>query len=389
MNELAAMPDTVLVVDDEDAWCRVYSRLLRQAGLVVESAANGAQALDLLGTRHFQVIISDVHMPVYTGLEFLRAIRERDLDIPVILVTGQPDVASASEAVEYGAFRYLTKPVDTAQLLEVVRRACDVHRVTRLRREAWEILGKQGSELGDRASVDGRYELALSTLFLEFQAIVRPGERSVLGYEAFVSSSEPTLQRPEDLFAAAWRLGKVHALGRTVRQRLVEAAERAPKSTLFFVNLHPEELNDNELWSSTGALAGIADRVVLEISERSPLDSVSGLKTRLRRLRGLGFRIALEDVGIGHATLGSFSRVEPEFVKLDSSLTAGIETSARQLSIVNGMVEVCSKSLDISVIAESVETPSERAALTRVGVELFQGHYFARPARELVNPWAE
>ncbi len=195
--------------------------------------------------------------------------RERDLDIPVILVTGQPNIETAVEAVDYGAFRYLRKPVEPALLLETVRRAGDMHRVAKLRREAWELLGKHGSQLGDRASVEARYQVALSTLFLEFQPIVRASDRSLFGYEAFVKSAEPTLQRPEELFDAAWRLGQVHTLGRAIRKCLAEASLAAPPHVLLFLNVHPEELNDNELWSRDGALTSIAGRVVLEISERS------------------------------------------------------------------------------------------------------------------------
>ena len=217
---------TVLVVDDDEGLREYFSKCLRQAGLNVETAADGAQAIEVLATRELQAIVSDINMPVYTGLEFLRAVRERDLDVPVILVTGQPDVETAVEAVEYGAFRYLRKPIEPSLLLETVRRACEMHRLAKLRRDAWELLGKQGAQLGDRASVEARYQVALSSLFLEFQPIVRASERSVFGYEALVRSGEATLQRAEELYDAAWRLGQVHTLGRAIRKCLAEAKTR-------------------------------------------------------------------------------------------------------------------------------------------------------------------
>ena len=388
MSATARQSYAVLVVDDDEGLRNYYCKCLRQAGLNVETAADGAQAIEVLATRELQAIVTDINMPVYTGLEFLRALRERDLDIPVILVTGQPDIETAVEAVEYGAFRYLRKPIEPSLLLETVHRACEMHRVAKLRREAWELLGKHGPQLGDRASVEARYRVALSTLFLEFQPIVRASERSVFGYEALVRSGEPTLQRPEELYDAAWRLGQVHTLGRAIRKCLAEAISSAPEHAVLFLDVHPEELNDNELWSRDGALTPIAARVVLEISERSQLDCVSGLKTRLRRLREMGFRTALDNLGGGDSPLGAFSRVEPDFVKLDRKLVAGIESSERAISIVDGINQICGDTLDILVIADGVETKHEHDALSQIGVSLLQGARFASPQRGFENPWA-
>jgi EAL domain-containing protein (putative c-di-GMP-specific phosphodiesterase class I) len=387
MKDTARPAHAVLVVDDDEALRDYYCKCLRQAGYQVEAAADGGQAVEVLATRTLQAIVSDINMPVYTGLEFLRAVRERDLDIPVILVTGQPDVETAAEAVEYGAFRYLQKPVEPSLLLETVRRACEMHRVSKLRREAWELFGKQGRQLGDRASLEARYQVALSTLFLEFQPIVRPSERHVFGYEAFVRSAEPALQRPEELFDAAWRLGQVHALARATRKCFAEAVTSAPPDALLLLRVHPEELNDNELWSSEGALSPVARRVVLEISERSQLDCVSGLKTRLRRLREMGFRMALDNLGGGDSALGGFSRIEPEFVKLDSSLVKGIHSSERALSIVQGLTAICSDTLDIVVIADGVETGKEQEALSLLGVSVLQGPRFGAPKPGFENPF--
>src|SRR3954470_4034288 len=100
MNDPAKPVHSVLVVDDDEELRDYYGKCLRQAGYDVAAAADGAQAIEVLATRGVHAIVSDINMPVYTGMEFLRAVRERDLDVPVILVTGQPDVDSATEAVE-------------------------------------------------------------------------------------------------------------------------------------------------------------------------------------------------------------------------------------------------------------------------------------------------
>src|SRR5437899_7108338 len=93
----------VLIVDDEPALLRAYTRLLQSAGYVVACAANGSDAVGLLREQRFDVVITDIAMQGMDGIQLLRAVREHDLDLPVILMTGTPAVNTAIKAVELGA----------------------------------------------------------------------------------------------------------------------------------------------------------------------------------------------------------------------------------------------------------------------------------------------
>ena len=117
----------VLLVDDEEAILRDYGRLLRSHGFSVDTASDGPSALERLADAAYDVILSDVSMVGMTGLEFLRAVRARDLDTPVILMTGLPDIDSAVQAIEYGAFRYLLKPTATEVLIQVLEKGANLH----------------------------------------------------------------------------------------------------------------------------------------------------------------------------------------------------------------------------------------------------------------------
>ena len=126
-------PDTaikrrILIVDDDHAIVRVFANTLKTANYEVVCANDGTQATTLLDAGAFDVIISDISMPGMSGIEFLQAVRRRDLDVPVVLVTGEPDIDSAVRAVEYGALRYLEKPVSPDSLRDVVRRAGAISR---------------------------------------------------------------------------------------------------------------------------------------------------------------------------------------------------------------------------------------------------------------------
>ncbi|HEY0469329.1 MAG TPA: response regulator, partial [Polyangiaceae bacterium] len=125
----------VLLVDDDDAVRNALRRVLERRGYQVFTCSSGADALERLAVGGYDAMVSDVRMPGMSGLKLLRAVREHDLDLPVILVTGNPDLASATEAVEYGAFQYLIKPVEVDRLDEVVERAATIGRMARVKRE--------------------------------------------------------------------------------------------------------------------------------------------------------------------------------------------------------------------------------------------------------------
>ncbi|HVJ16841.1 MAG TPA: EAL domain-containing protein, partial [Polyangiaceae bacterium] len=349
----------VLVVDDEIALLRAYSTLLRAAGHSVETADDGQAAKELLQQRSFDVILSDINMPGMDGIALLRAVREFDLDVPVVLITGTPSVETAAHAVRYGAFRYLTKPVEPAELRQVVDEAAALHRLARLKREMLSLAGVNDKQLGDRASLELAFERALSRLWIAFQPIVRCSDRSIFGYEALLRSNEPALPHPSALFDAAERLNRVHELGRAARACVARQLGQAPPDAAIFVNVHALELADESMYSEAEPLTVAAARVVLEVTERSNFDAVPAVPERVARLRKLGFRVAMDDLGAGYAGLTAFAQLVPEIVKIDMSLVRNVHRDPVRQRLIRAVVEA-STSLKMLTVAEGVETAEER-----------------------------
>ncbi|HMC93983.1 MAG TPA: EAL domain-containing response regulator [Polyangia bacterium] len=373
----------ILLVDDEHSIARAYARTLGAAGFTVETAHDGAAAAAATRARKFDVIVSDITMPGMNGLELMRLVREHDLDVPFVLMTGGPAIDSAVRAMEYGALRYLIKPVAPAELEEVVTRAVRLHQMARIKREALDMYRLEGKALGDRAGLEARFARAMETLWIAYQPIVSWSRRSTFAYEALVRNEEPTLRSPPDLFEAAERLGRLQELGRTVRDRVAKTLDEQPTSELIFVNLHAMELADDSLIAPDAPLSRHAGRVVLEVTERAPLEQIRDVTARVGQLRALGYRIAVDDLGAGYAGLTSFAHLEPEVVKVDMSLIRGIDLSPMKQKLLGSIVGLC-RDLGIEIIAEGVETEAERDALVKVGGDLCQGYLFARPDR----PWA-
>src|SRR5262249_19575879 len=101
----------VLLVDDERPMLRMLKSALGLYGYETAEAVDGGDALDLLREQTFDVIVSDVHMPGYPGLEFVETLRARACNTPVIMLSGRPSPEVAKIAAEHGVFRYLVKPV--------------------------------------------------------------------------------------------------------------------------------------------------------------------------------------------------------------------------------------------------------------------------------------
>lgn len=366
-------------MDDEPFILRAYSRMLEARGHEVVTAGSGDEALALLRTRPFDVIVSDIAMPSLDGIELLRGVREQDLDVPVILMTGSPSIETAARAIEQGAFRYLTKPLRLQDLCDAVDHAHRLHELARLKRQALELMGRTDRQLGDRAGLEVRMPVALARLTMLYQPIVRWSSRQVVAYEALVRSREPALASAAALLSAAERMGALPQLGRRIRSVVAADLVHAPPSAEIFVNLHSTDLMDEDLFDREAPLSRLAGRVVLEVTERATLDRVPDARDRVAHLRSMGYRIAVDDLGAGYAGLSSLAQLEPDLVKLDMSLSRGIDGNPTQQILVRSMATLC-REMGTSFVVEGVETARELRTLTSLGADLFQGHLFARAA---------
>jgi EAL domain-containing protein (putative c-di-GMP-specific phosphodiesterase class I) len=372
---MAAKP-RVLLVDDDEVLLRSYARALGAEGLECELRFDGEAAIDAIRTSLFDVILSDIDMPRLSGLALLERVRAHDLDVPVILITGSPTLETALLAIEHGALRYLPKPVDTHLLRSVVSDAVRLHRLAQAKRLALDLANEADRRVGDRAGLVAAFGSALDSLWMAYQPIVTWSRRTVYGYEALLRSREPSLAHPGAIVDAAERLDCIHDLGRVIRTRAAEPS--MPEGTVLFVNLHTQDLLDGELFEPDRPLARIADRVVLEITERASLHHVRDVQSRIARLREMGYRIAIDDLGAGYAGLTSFAQLEPEVVKLDMTLVRGVHLQPKKLTLVRTMVSMC-RELGMLVVAEGIETPEEREAMVHAGCDLLQGYLFAQP----------
>ena len=213
---------------------------------------------------------------------------------------------------------------------------------------------------------------------MAFQPIVDAHTHALFGYEALMRTEElstPGPRRDPGRGGAARPAPGPRPQGSGARAM---AFETAPPDVLLFVNLHTVDLMDADLFAADAPLTKFARRVVLEVTERAALDGVNDLMSRMARLRTMGFRIAIDDLGAGYAGLSSFVAVEPEFVKLDMSLVRDVHKSAIRQRVIGSLTALC-RELGLHVIAEGIECADECEAVSRLSCDLLQGFFFARP----------
>lgn len=153
-------------------------------------------------------------------------------------------------------------------------------------------------------------------------------------------------------------------------------------SHLHFVNLEPRTLEHASFWDAIPgwleALSIRPDQVVMEFTEAQSVHDLDDLKDFARRLRVMGMRIAVDDLGSGVASLSHMARLAPDFIKADRSLVTQAHRRPYQSALLNALAHFA-RAMRVGFIAEGIETPEELTAVTDADVPWGQGYVYGRP----------
>lgn len=222
---------------------------------------------------------------------------------------------------------------------------------------------------------------AIATLF---QPIHSTDGRDIIGYEALSRGpSNSPLHSPIMLFAAARQCDRLMELDMLCRGLAIErfAASRLPGK--LFLNVLPETLLDQR--HAPGRTRQMleraeldAERVVIELTEQSPIDDYDLLRRALRYYRNMGFSIALDDLGAGYSGLRLWTEMMPDFVKVDRHFIDGIHTDQLKQEFLDSMLRMSCAS-GATLVAEGVELDEELQVLKGLGAPMVQGFLLGRP----------
>ena len=218
-------------------------------------------------------------------------------------------------------------------------------------------------------------------VFIEYHPIIITATEEVYGFEALARGVRRELRSPEVLFEVAEEANMVWELSRLLRRRAVSGIIDELKDGQFlFLNVDPHDFDDPTFRNLDPEELGISDpsKVVLEITERTAIKDYPRFQEYLKAFRDRGFRFAVDDAGSGYAGLGSIANLEPDYIKLDISLIANIDTNFLKQNLVETMVRFADGQ-GTQVIAEGVERREEFETVRQLGVHFTQGFLFHKP----------
>jgi len=382
----------VLVVDGDFATREILSLVLEGEGALVTVANGVLEARKRLVAQIFDLVVIATDLPDGDGAELVSFINDCGFDCATVLLTDGEEANGSAGGRVSGVTDYVFTPLpQIAELRRRLSRAVEMHALGRKNRALTQELRARDEQIAEmagtgRAAALRSYRrdqdaversIASSSFDFVYQPIVSARSGRVYGYEALCRPRDPAFPNPMALIESAERCGCTAALGRALRQRGVQALGQLPQGSLLFLNLHPEELRDPEFIAIESFVAQWAGQVVFEITEVAKIADFDHVGQVIARLRGSGFRVALDDVGAGYSGLEALARLEPDFVKLDMRLVHALSTDRRTRRLVKHILEFA-RDEGMQVVAEGIETERQREAVVDLGCPLLQGYLFGK-----------
>jgi EAL domain-containing protein (putative c-di-GMP-specific phosphodiesterase class I) len=216
-----------------------------------------------------------------------------------------------------------------------------------------------------------------------FQPIVNASTREIISFEALVRG--PGGEPSAEVFALVPR-ENLYRFDQACRLKAIHVAKRLKIDTRLNINLFPNAINRTGLNIRGTLQASLkegfpVDKIIFEISEAEKLENYPLVIGIFESYKDFGFKTAIDDFGTGYSGLRMLAEYQPNFIKLDRNLIADIHQDFVRQTIVKGIGNIC-KQLSIEIIAEGVEIEEEYQWLREIGINIFQGFYFARPSFE-------
>lgn len=361
----------LLAIDDEKGLLAVVQQIGQDAGYDVVVTTDAQQFLQ--HTRDWQptLVLMDLQMPDVDGVELLRAMAAEALQAPIVLMSGVEDkvlrtVGDLGTDLGLNMRGVLAKPI----------------RVETFR----QTLEQDAAPPGNRGD-DLRDAIAGGQLVLHYQPVIALASRDLIGFEALVRWNHPRegLIQPDFFIPLAEERGLIDDLTWTVLRLAIEQAARWADSlpVPIAVNLSATNLNDEGFPDKLAHLCrehGVKPHQIdLELTETATSSDTKRLKAILSRIRLKGFRLAIDDFGIGYSSMMQLRSLPFSTLKIDKSFVNDMLHSEDAEIIVNAILALAG-AFRMDVIAEGIETEAQLSALLRRGAVVGQGYLIARPA---------
>ncbi len=376
-----------VVIADDDALARglLEEVILSDPSLeLVGAAAATDQAIELATLQQPDIAIIDVKMPGGGGPRVAREIRTRSPQTRILAHSSYPDRLIVFEMLQAGAHSYVMKGSPPQEILGAIHRC--LHGQATL---SPEVAGPVVQELAERLEQQReatqrrqqkieqvRMALAGDALRTVFQPIADLRTGRVCSLEALARFASEPQRSPAVWFAEASEVGLRLELELAALRLALSHLASLPSDLRLSINLSPETVTSAPCREILAVVPG--KRLIIEVTEDAPVEDYDEVNAALRGLRAQGGQLAIDDAGAGFASLRHILRLEPDIIKLDLTLTRGIDTDRRRRALAAALISFASE-IGASIVAEGIESRAELDALRDLGVDYGQGYYLARP----------
>lgn len=223
-----------------------------------------------------------------------------------------------------------------------------------------------------------------------FQPIVSLKDGQILGYEALSRGPKDSiLESPTILFDVARINGKLWELEFLCRIKALENAAKSKKNYNIFINVDPNIINDVKF--TRGFTKEFLEKfninpenVIFELTEKNSVPNINDFKKLIENYKDQGYKIAIDDAGVGYSGLKLITDINPHYIKLDMSLVRDLDKDGVKYALIKTLYEFCLVT-NIKVIAEGIETDNELNALIDIGIDFGQGYFIHKPTDHLAE----
>ena len=390
MNTLSRFADAhVFIIDDNTTNVALLEQLLRRAGLrSVHTATDPREALVRLDSVEPDLVLLDLHMPQLDGYTVLRHIVEHAAGqyLPVMVLTADARREASERALTMGARDFLTKPFDATEVILRVRNLLETRYLhVTLRQHNLELRAELGSYRDlERAELEAmtcqreRIERVLRdrAVRMVYQPVVDLNTHQLVGVEALARFPDAPTQGPDRWFSEAERVGLGIDLELCAVDAALGAVGQLPSNAFLAVNVSPGTMLSQRL--ADVIPTDLAPRMVIELTEHVPVEDYDAVNAAADSLRDNGARLAVDDMGAGYAGFRHLLSLKPDIVKLDISLTRGIDQDPGRRALASALVHF-TQDTSAALIAEGIETSGELDTLHELQVDWAQGYHLGRP----------
>ncbi|MEX1262639.1 MAG: EAL domain-containing protein [Actinomycetota bacterium] len=382
---LASGPISVLIADDEPALRVALADLIAHEDdvVLIGTAGDADEAIAIASDSRPDVALVDVSMPAGGGPRAAREIARCSPDTRVIALSAFEDRPTVLEMLRAGAVGYLVKGTTGEEIIGSIQKvmaggaSLSAEVISGIVAELSKQLRREDAEQQRVEVRRGEIErfVAGEGVSMAFQPIVDLTTEAVVGVEALARFSTPPPRPPNEWFAEAVSLALGVQLELVTLKQALHALPKIPPHVYLAVNCSHRAALSTEL---AALLEPHADRLVVEITEHEAVEDYATLVDSLAPLRARGARVAIDDAGAGFASLRHTLRIAPDIVKLDMSLTRGIDSDRAKRALAAAMVSFAAE-MDFSLVAEGIETAEELKTLRELRVGFGQGFFLGEP----------